>query len=100
MLREVKDSQYHYYIDNQGRKQGEFKEWHDNGQLVTRAYYINNDLHSEYKAWYDDGRIDLYCFYSHGNSPAANKASFPARNNSAEIGAPLVNIFFKASIKA
>src|SRR4051812_4733635 len=38
-----------------GKCNGEYKEYHDNGQLIRHCYYKDGNLDGEYKSWYDNG---------------------------------------------
>lgn len=63
MLREIKNTLYHYFIDKQGLKQGEYKAWYIDGVLMQHCAYIDNQLHGEYKLWYGNSRRMVHCFY-------------------------------------
>ena len=55
MLREIKNKSEHYFEDDLGRIQGEYKAWHDNGVLWDHRYYVDGKLHGELKSWYANG---------------------------------------------
>lgn len=63
MLREIKNQFIHLFKDEQDRKQGELKIWHNNGQLEEHCFYIDNMLQGEFKHWYDNGTLSEHCFY-------------------------------------
>jgi antitoxin component YwqK of YwqJK toxin-antitoxin module len=51
----------HYYEDDSlkreyrtkyGEKDGEYKLWHDNGQLDIQTTYVEGKKHGEYKMWH------------------------------------------------
>jgi antitoxin component YwqK of YwqJK toxin-antitoxin module len=62
-LTEIKTNTEHYFEDESGKKQGEFKWWHDNGQLATHCVYVDDKRHGEYKWWNVNGELFLHCFY-------------------------------------
>jgi len=70
MLKEVK-KYYHdstklfslYYVDEYNLRQGEYKQWHENGQLRSCWFFKDNLLHGEYKNWYDNGQLRMQCFF-------------------------------------
>jgi antitoxin component YwqK of YwqJK toxin-antitoxin module len=65
-LKEIKNTDYHYFEDESGKKQGEYKRWHPNGQLATHCYYVDGKQHGEYKAWYSNGQTWVHCYYVDG----------------------------------
>jgi len=46
----------HCYYSN-GKKEGEYKEWHQNGELRRHCYYVDGKLEGESKQWYNSGQI-------------------------------------------
>lgn len=46
--------EYHYFIDETGKYQGEYKWYWGNGQLGVHCFYKNDLRHDELK-WYDKG---------------------------------------------
>jgi antitoxin component YwqK of YwqJK toxin-antitoxin module len=65
-LIEYKSDTYHYFIDENGQKQGEFKWWHDNGQLSRHCFFVDGKRHGEFKSWYENGQPCVHCFYQNG----------------------------------
>ena len=47
---------------------GEYKWWHENGQLLSQKYYKEGKLHGEYKVWYENGQLKIQKFYKEGFS--------------------------------
>ena len=45
---------------------GEYKEWHDNGQLYIQSFYQNGNLDGEYKEWHDNGQLNIHTLYTNG----------------------------------
>ena len=46
--------------------EGEFKSWHENGQIWQHFFYKDGDVHGEYKNWYVNGRMAEHSFYKNG----------------------------------
>ena len=67
MLREIKDNFTHYSIDEKSRRQGEYKYFHENGQLWEHAFYLNGNRHGEFKIYQENGQLGRHSFYQHGN---------------------------------
>ena len=65
MLTEYKDDTRHYFIDAQGRYQGEAKWW-DNGNMWGHCFYIDDKCHGERKIWDPDGTLRSHEFYVNG----------------------------------
>ena len=65
---EVTVSKYkaHYFIDEYGKKQGEFKQWWDNGTLGRHCFYKDGELHGEYKRRWNNGTLGEHFFYKDG----------------------------------
>jgi antitoxin component YwqK of YwqJK toxin-antitoxin module len=61
-----------YYVD--GKRHGEFKRWHDNGQLDEHGFFVDGKLHGEYKWWYPNGQLRMHCFYVDGKRHGEYKA--------------------------
>lgn len=89
MLTEIKNRNYHYFDDGQGRKQGEYKEWWSNGRLGTHCFYINNVMHGEFKEWHDNGLKWVECFYVNGNQHGEYKLWW--QNGQLKVHAMFVN---------
>jgi antitoxin component YwqK of YwqJK toxin-antitoxin module len=49
-----------------GKRHGEFKRWHENGQLWQHCYFVDGKLHGDYKLWYENGQLRMHCFYVDG----------------------------------
>lgn len=45
---------------------GEYKSWHENGQLHKKVTYVDGEKHGEYKEWYDNGRLYEQSLYNLG----------------------------------
>lgn len=104
MLTEIKNDTCHYFLDEKGLKQGEFKEWHNNGILRKHCFYVNDNFHGnyidwyrngqvwehmcfvngirhgEYKRWGDNGNLVLHCFYNHGGAIGFSEIPYPKTN--------------------
>lgn len=46
--------------------EGEFKQWHPNGQLYEHSFRKNNKLQGEYRVWWENGQLEVHCFYKDG----------------------------------
>ena len=66
MLTEVKTDRMHYFEDELGKMQGEFKEWHRSGRLKTKCIYKGNRCHGELMAWDVYGSISCHGFAYNG----------------------------------
>ena len=82
MLTEYKDDTRHYFIDAQGRYQGEAKWW-DNGNMWGHCFFVDDAYHGERKRWHEDGTLLYHDFWVHGGlyrdlllSPVDNKDKF------------------------
>ena len=52
-----------YWINKNGKLEGECKTWHENGNKWVERNYKNGKLEGEYKAWYPNGNkgIEANC---------------------------------------
>ena len=66
MLREIKTDTEHYFEDEHGRIQGEYKQWWDTGQLWEHSYYVDSQRQGEYKEYYENGTLKFHLFYNKG----------------------------------
>jgi antitoxin component YwqK of YwqJK toxin-antitoxin module len=73
-LTEHKSETELYFVDESGKKQGEYKRWHPNGQLATHCFYVDGKRHGEYKLWYENGQQRVHCFFVDGNRHGECKA--------------------------
>ena len=62
-LTEHKTKSQHYYTDESGRYQGEFKTWYKNGQLRGHCFFKDGNFHGECKWWHSNGQLEYHCFY-------------------------------------
>ena len=56
---------------NAGKKEGEYKLYDSNGQLLSICNYINNKIEGEYKSYWGNGQLSeevnyIVCFYKTG----------------------------------
>ena len=51
----------YYTVD--GKKEGEYKSWHENGKLCQHCFYKDGKREGEYKLWHDNGQLYLHCLY-------------------------------------
>jgi antitoxin component YwqK of YwqJK toxin-antitoxin module len=66
-LKEIKTETEHYFEDESGQIQGEYKLWYSSGQLREHCYYVDGKLNGEYKWWHENGQLWVHCFYMDGN---------------------------------
>ena len=62
-LTEVKNKHEHYFEDEKGLKQGEYKMYFGNGSLYFQRYYKDNKKHGECKNYYANGQLSNHCYY-------------------------------------
>ena len=55
----------HRYFENDKRR-GEYKQWLANGTLLKHCYIKNGKLHGEYKSWWSNRTLCKHCYYEHG----------------------------------
>lgn len=67
MLQETRNLFSCYFLDMQGRRQGEYKSWYNNGQAERHCFYLNDMLHGEHKMWFENGQIREHSFLIDGN---------------------------------
>jgi antitoxin component YwqK of YwqJK toxin-antitoxin module len=65
-LKEIKNELEHYFVDESGKEQGEFKWWYSDGQLQMHCFYVDGKRHGEYKAWHPNGQLSRNCFFVDG----------------------------------
>ncbi len=63
MLKEIKTATEHYFIDENEHIQGEYKDFHENGQLWGHVFYQNGKRHGEYKEYFKNGQLWVHSFY-------------------------------------
>jgi len=51
---------------NQGKKEGEWKTWYENGQLESQGHYIQDQKEGEWKDWQENGQLWSQGQYIHG----------------------------------
>lgn len=56
----------HSFYNKNGELDGEYKYWYENGQMWQHAFYKDNKQDGEYKLLYPDGRLNLHAFYKDG----------------------------------
>lgn len=77
MLKEIKNSTQHFFVDEQARRQGEYKLWHDNGQLWVHCFYVDNNWDGEFKTWHNDGTLYNHCFYVNDTEVSFDEIPYP-----------------------
>ena len=72
MLTEIKTDTLHYFVDEHNLRQGEYKYYHDNGQLYIHTFCINDTCHGEYKTYHWNGQLDYATFFYQDNDLNVN----------------------------
>ena len=67
-LTECKNKDYHYFEDEQGRLQGEYKAYRTNGTLIRKGFYKDDKPHGKYTYYYENGSIEEIKYYSMGKN--------------------------------
>jgi antitoxin component YwqK of YwqJK toxin-antitoxin module len=55
-----------FYYSLQKITNGEYLEWHDNGQQYVKCTYTDGKLNGEYLSWYENGQQYVKCTYTDG----------------------------------
>jgi antitoxin component YwqK of YwqJK toxin-antitoxin module len=56
----------HGYLDNSGEAQGQWKSFHNNGQLEAQGNYIDNQKDGLWQYYYTNGQIKAIVNYEYG----------------------------------
>lgn len=67
------DTYKEIYTTFRGKFHGEYKTWHNNGQLCEHSNYIHGKQHGEQKEWYEDGQLYEHSFYIRGKLHGVHK---------------------------
>lgn len=59
------DGKFEGYIKN-GKQEGKFTIWFENGQKQVVSHYKDGKLHGKYTAWYSNGKVKIKCYYKNG----------------------------------
>jgi antitoxin component YwqK of YwqJK toxin-antitoxin module len=63
MLTEIKSKTEHYFVDEQNRRQGVYKRFHDNGLMAQHSELLNGKNHGRSFAYYCNGKPFSYIEY-------------------------------------
>jgi len=63
-LKEHKTKRIHFFVDENGLLQGEYKSYHSDGSLYIHSYYKDDKRHGEYKQYNTDGSLECIEYYS------------------------------------
>ncbi len=63
MLKEIKTNTHHFFVDENGHIQGEYKVYYYNGHLYIHSFYLNGKRHGEYKLYHDNGQLWEHTFF-------------------------------------
>ena len=61
---EKKNIHDYYFVDIQGNLEGEYNEFHKNGQLALKGFYVKNKRDGVFQEWDEEGKLILYKCYS------------------------------------
>ena len=64
-----------FYRNN--KLDGEYKKWSANGQIYQHSFYRNDELHGEYKVWHENGQMSGCRFYRNGELDGEYKKWHP-----------------------
>jgi antitoxin component YwqK of YwqJK toxin-antitoxin module len=71
-IEKVCSSGIHFFLDKECAElfelyeknfNGEYKSWHENGQLSKHCFFKDDKLDGEYKEWYENEQLSKHCFY-------------------------------------
>jgi hypothetical protein len=68
-----KSNIYEFTIIN-GKLDGEYKEWWENGQPYIHCTYKNGELEGEYKMFYENGQLGEHSFFKEGEEHGEYKS--------------------------
>ena len=74
MLTEIKTNLIHYFHDEHGNRQGEYKDWHSNGQMYDHDYFVDDQRQGECKQWYENGQMSEHAIYCAGRARGEYKS--------------------------
>jgi antitoxin component YwqK of YwqJK toxin-antitoxin module len=66
MLTEIKTNALHYFVDENNLKQGEYKDYYNNGQLCEHSFYQYGNRHGEYKEYHANCRLNVHTSLQNG----------------------------------
>lgn len=67
-------------VDPEGKRQGEWKEYYETGELRARGKYVNNRREGKWTFYYRDGKVEQQGHYSKGLSDGEWKWTYPSGN--------------------
>jgi len=56
-------SRMEYFILPNGSKEGEYKSWNSDGQLLEQSFYKEGKFNGEYKLWHENGILKKHYFF-------------------------------------
>ena len=56
-----------YYVNNNGKRNGKYIQWYENGNKNTECFYKDGNLEGEYKQWWYNGNKRTEYSYKDGN---------------------------------
>lgn len=73
-----------YYVNDFDERNGSYKEWDNNGQLILEANYKKDELHGHYIK-YKEGKVSKDIWYSNGKIDGKYKSYWDNGNPYVEI---------------
>ena len=70
------------YVDN--KLHGEFRQYHDNGELCELSYFVNGELNGLYKSFFRNKQLWIISNYLNGQRHSEYKEYYPSGNLEAE----------------
>ena len=49
----------------EGRREGDWTSWYDNGQIMWKGYYSKGEL-GDFESWHENGQKKMYASYYNG----------------------------------
>lgn len=65
-LTEFKSDEEHYFSDELGLLQGEYKSYDENGQLQIQVFYKDDILQGKYTSYHSNGQLFHHCIMVDG----------------------------------
>ena len=66
MLEEIKTATEHYYVDENGLKQGQYKRYYITGQLEKVGVYKDGKLNGSFKIYRENGQLMVESVFKNG----------------------------------
>lgn len=64
---------YYQRFWKNGKKHGECKDWWYNGQIKSQQFWVNGKIEGEWKSWYENGQLSSYTFWKNWRRDGESK---------------------------